>query len=94
MSRLKLESKDPKHEVIVGLDQPMSTFFITVTLIQDDDDLRDLEPIVFNDRWSREGVVSNIETYAADTPRRKDVIGAIWLDLDPAEYVKQKGSNS
>ena len=91
MSRVELKPKDPKHEVIVGLDKQVSCFFITVSLVHDEDGMG---PIVFKNRWEREDVVSNIEKYAADTPRRKDVIGAIWLDLDPAEYVKQKGSNS
>jgi len=88
MSRILLEPKDKAHEVVVGLDRPMSTFFITVTIKQDDEDLEDLDPILFKGRWAREDVVANIEKYAADNPKRKKVIDLIWMDLDPAKVLE------
>ncbi len=93
MSRVELKAKDPKHEVIVGLEQSTSSFFITVFLVQDGDGARHMEPIVFKNRWEREDVIVNIDKYAADTPRREKVINAIWMDLDPADQVPAKEPN-
>ncbi len=89
MSRVELKPKDPKHEVVVGLDKQVSCFFITVSLVHDEDGMG---PIVFKNRWSREDVIVNIDKYAADTPRREKVISAIWMDLDPADHVPAKES--
>jgi hypothetical protein len=89
MSRIKLEPKNENHEVVVGLDAPMNTFFITVTEKQDDDDLRDLDPIEFKSRWDRSEVIGKIDEYAKDTERTKQAKNAIFLDMDPAQIVTE-----
>lgn len=88
MSRVELEPKDPKHEVVVGLDHMLGTFFITVTQIQDEDDQRDLDPLEFRARWQRSEVIERIDRYAADTPRTNKIKKAIFLDLDPGTLVE------
>jgi len=89
MSRINMEPKDPGHEVVVGLDAPMNTFFIIVSEKQSDDDLRDLDPIEFKAKWSRSEVVAKIEQYAKKSPRRQAVMSAINMDMDPADFVKK-----
>lgn len=88
MSRVKLQPKNPEHDVVVGLDPPLSTFFITVTVKQDEDDLRDLPPVLFQDRWRTADVVEKIEEFAEDTPRRKAVVEYILMDLDPGAVLE------
>lgn len=87
MSRVKLTPKNPKHEVVVGLDRPLSTFFISVMHVQADDDLRDLRPIEFRDRWRRADVLDKIEQYAVDDERTRHAYRQIMLDLDPADGI-------
>lgn len=89
MSRVKLNPKNPEHVVVVGLDYPLSTFFISVTHAQSKDDLRDLEPIEFRDRWNRSEVIEKIKQYAVDDERTSEAIRAIFLDFDPAQYVSE-----
>ena len=90
MSRVKLHPKNPEHEIVVGLDRPLNTFFISVMQVQADDDLRDLPPVEFKDRWDRGEVVEKIEQYAVDNKRTQEVISSIFMDLDPAEHVPAK----
>jgi hypothetical protein len=90
MSRIKLEPKNENHEVVVGLDFMMNTFFIMVTEKQDDDDLRDLDPIEFKSRWDRSEVIGKIEKYAKDTERTRQAKKAIFLDMDPEQLVTEK----
>jgi len=87
MSQVYLEPKDPGHEVMAGLDKPMNTYFISVFVKQDDDDLRDLDPIEFKHRWRREEVVQKLEKYCKPCERLDEVIKYIHLDLDPGDYV-------
>jgi len=90
MSRVELHPKNTEHEVVVGLDRPLNTFFISVFVVQADDDLRDLPPVEFRDRWDRGEVIEKIEEYAVDNERTKKVVSAIFLDLDPAESVPER----
>ena len=90
MSRVQLEPKDPKHEIVVGLDRMLNTFFIIVTIKQADDDLEDLDPLEFKAKWSRNEILGRLEKYAVDSPRTKAVARAIFLDVDPAETVPEK----
>ena len=45
MSRRYIPARQPGVTVVVGWDNPMSTFFAQVTRVQDDDDERD--PVMF-----------------------------------------------
>ena len=90
MSRVELQPKNPEHEIVVGLDRPLNTFFISVMQVQAEDDLRDLPPVEFRDRWDRSEVVEKIEEYAIDNAWTKEVKRAIFLDLDPAQVVPEK----
>jgi len=90
MSQVKLHPKNPEHEITVGLDRPLNTFFISVFVIQADDDLRDLPPVEFRDRWDRGDVVEKIDEYAVANDRTEKVKRAIFLDLDPAESVPER----
>ena len=90
MSRVELHPKNPDHEVVVGLDRPLNTFFISVMQVQADDDLRDLPPVEFNDHWDRSDVVEKIREYAVDNERTQDVVSAIFMDLDPADQVPER----
>ena len=90
MSRIKLTPKNPEHEVVAGLDRPLNTFFISVTRIQDEDDLEDEMPIEFKHRWHRDDVIAKIESYAEPCEKRDAVVRAIMLDTDPATYLKDK----
>jgi hypothetical protein len=87
MSRIKLNSKNPEHEVVVGLDKPLSTFFISVT--KEDEDKEDIL-IEFKDFWARSEVLSKIDEYAIDDSLTMDVKRAISLDLDPEDFIKDK----
>lgn len=91
MSRIKLTPKNPNHEVHVGLDRPLATFFILVTHKQDDDDLRDLPAIEFRARWSRGKVLEKIDQYAEDNEITRLVKEAIGFDEDPGTYFKLAG---
>lgn len=91
MSRIQLKPKNPEHEVVVGLDRPLSTFFIVVTYKQDEDDLRDLAPIEFRSRWGRGELLEKIEEYAEPDERTKLVQKAIFLDEDPEKHFKAAG---
>jgi hypothetical protein len=84
MSRIPLTPKNKNHNVVVGLDRPLRTFFITVT----HGHFEDLPPIEFRARWTRLEVIDKIKHYAADTELRQSVIDAIGLDLDPAEFIR------
>jgi hypothetical protein len=90
MSRIKLNSKNPEHEVFVGLDKPLSTFFISVT--KEDEDKEDIL-IEFKDFWARSEVLSKIDEYAIDDHLTKNVKRAISLDLDPEDFIKDKEKN-
>lgn len=91
MSRIKLTPKNPNHEVHVGLDRPLATFFILVTHKQDNDDLRDLPAIEFRARWSRGEVLEKIDRYAEDNEITRLVKEAIGFDEDPGSYFKLAG---
>jgi len=93
MSRIRLKPKDPSHEVLTGYDRPLSTFFITVLPVQDENDLRDLPAIVFKDRQSRSEVLDGIEQYAILDKRTKLVMKYIYLDLDPGPELEKQGYN-
>jgi len=86
MSRIKLNSKNPEYEVVAGLDKPLNTFFISVTKEGEDDDIL----IEFKDFWSRSEVISKIEEYAIDDELAEDVKRAIFLDLDPEDFLKTR----
>lgn len=88
MSRVKLTPKNPEHEVVVGLDRPLSTFFISVTRVQADDDLRDFPAIEFKDRWRREDVLEKIKQYAVQDTRTRYAYMQISLDNDPAAGIE------
>ncbi len=92
MSSLKLEPKDPSHDIRVGFDPPLRTFFITVFGPEPEDLNVNHDPLEFRDRWRREEVVEKIEQYAAPGAKRDAVVERIWDDLDPddpAGVVKQ-----
>lgn len=91
MSRVQIEPKDPGHEIVVGLDRPLNTFFIMVTeKPADGEDEEDSFPLEFKSRWSRAEVLERIEKYAVDSPRTQAVTEAILLDMDPSETVPEK----
>ena len=93
MSRVELHPKNPEHEVVVGLDGPLNTFFISVVPVQAAGDLRDLDPLEFRSHWSRSEVIEKIHEYAVDDARTNKVVRAIFLDLDPAELVEESISD-
>ena len=79
MSRVRLNPREPAHEVVVGLDPPLATFFAQV--------FSDGEPLEFRPSWSSRDVVEVIDRYAADDERTRAVRRAVLLDLDPADHV-------
>ena len=85
MSRVKLTPKIPGYEVVVGLDNPLNTFFATVYGPEPEDPNEDHRPLVFKDRWDRFDVVKVIDEYAADDDKTKRAREAILLDLDPGK---------
>ena len=83
MSSLKLEPKDPTHDIRVGFDRPLQTFFITVYGPEPEGIQDEHVPLEFKDRWRRTEVVEKIEEYAAPGAKRDAVVERIWDDLDP-----------
>ena len=90
MSRVELKPKNPDHEVIVGLDRPLDTFFILVLPPEPADPNEDRIPLEFRDRWLRSEVIEKIRQYAVDDDRTKEAVRAIFLDLDPAQSVAEQ----
>ncbi len=85
MSRVKLNPKEPGYEVVVGLDKPLSTFFVTVYGPEPEDPNADHRPLIFKDRWDRFDVIKIIDEYAIDDEETRRARKAIMLDLDPGE---------
>ena len=90
MSRVELKPKNPDHEVIVGLDRPLDTFFILVLSPEPDDPNASHLPLEFKDRWLRSEVIEKIRQYAVDDDRTKEAVRAIFWDVDPAESVAEQ----
>lgn len=84
MSRVQLHPKNPADEVVVGLDEPLNTFFISV--VRDGCEF----PVEFQHRWDRSDVIEKIREYAVDNERTQKVVSQIFLDMDPAQAVPEK----
>lgn len=91
MSRIRLQAKEPDKfpEIYVGLDRPLHTYFIQVYGPTPEDVTQNHDPIEFRSHWTRSQVVDRIERYAADDERTKLVLKALFLDLDPKDFVKE-----
>jgi hypothetical protein len=89
MSRINLTPKIPNHEVVVGFDPPLQTFFAQVYPPEPDDENADHAPLMFKAQWTREEVLDVIDTYAANDQKTQKVRQAILMDLDPGRVVAQ-----
>jgi hypothetical protein len=89
MSRVTLSSKNPDHEVVVGWDRPLNSFFISVSERVDEDSLDDPKSLEFRSHWTQAEVVSKIEQYAVDDDRTRRVTIAILAGADPADFVSE-----
>lgn len=89
MSQIQLKPKNPKHEVFAGLDRPLDTFFMSVFVKQEPDDMTDIPPVEFKHKWSRSEVVEKLYEYCVPCDRLEKVVKCISLDIDPIEYVNE-----
>jgi len=89
MSQIQLKPKNPKHEVFAGLDRPLGTFFMSVFVKQEPEDMDDIPPVEFKRKWNRSEVVEKLYEYCVPCERLEKVVKCISLDIDPIEYVNE-----
>lgn len=91
MSRVSLRGKDDNiHEVVVGWDPPLKTYFVQVYGPEPVDPHADWSPIVWQSVASRGQVLGTMDKFAdMGDPLAKKAYEYIALDIDPQKAVDE-----